>query len=151
MQDAPHISDPVSWWRDDCEVSTDAGRLDVELITRELQGAYWAQGRSREVIERSLRHAICFGLYRARRQVGFARVITDRATFAYVADVFVVAAERGKGLGTWLMGCIVRHPDLQGLKRWLLATRDAHEVYRRVGFAELAEPGGWMERSGGGH
>lgn len=100
------------------------------------------------MVERSLSNSLCIGLYEAERQLGLARVITDRATFAWVCDVFLVGEARGKGLGTWLMKCVVEHPELMGLRRILLATRDAHEVYRAVGFSELPEPSRFMIRYG---
>jgi GNAT superfamily N-acetyltransferase len=106
----------------------------------------WARGIPLATVQRSIKNSLCFGIYRQREQVGFARVITDRATFAYLADVFVLEAWRGQGLAKWLMECIVAHSDLQRLRRWSLVTRDAHELYRRFGFAELKTPEGWMER-----
>jgi GNAT superfamily N-acetyltransferase len=108
--------------------------------------SYWAQGRSFETVERSISNSLNFGLYKGDEQVGFARVVTDRATFAWLGDVFILPDYRGKGLSKWLMEVIVTHPELQGLKRWILATRDAHELYRRFGFKELAQPDRWMER-----
>ena len=142
----PAEAHPVEWRRDGFTVSTDPTRLDLDVITRELAGAYWAAGRSRERIERSLRWSLDFGLYEGARQVGFGRAITDRATFAYLADVFIVSEYRGRGLGTWLMACIAAHPELQGLRRWLLATRDAHGLYEKTGFGSLNHPERWMER-----
>jgi len=103
---------------------------------------------ARATVERSIAGSIVFGLFHHDRQIGFARVITDRATFAWVADVFVIDAYRGRGLGVWLMGCVTGHPELQALRRWLLATRDAHELYRRFGFESLPEPGRFMMRRG---
>jgi GNAT superfamily N-acetyltransferase len=110
-----------------------------------LTRSYWAQGVPREVVLRSVRHSLCFGAYDGGRQVAFARVITDRATFAYLADVFVVESHRGRGIARRLMSVIRAHPDLQGLRRWSLATRDAHGLYRQFGFTALASPGLWME------
>jgi GNAT superfamily N-acetyltransferase len=100
-------------------------------------------------MQRAIDNSLAFGLYRGARQVGFARVVTDHATFAYLADVFVVEAERGKGLGRHLVDIILAHPDLQGLRRWLLGTRDAHSLYRRCGFAEPPAPFSFLERLGG--
>ena len=119
--------------------------MDREVVHGFLTECYWAQGISREVVERSLRHSLCFGIYREGFQVGFARVITDRATFAYLADVFVVTAHRGRGLSKFLMECILSHPELQGLRRFLLGTRDAHGLYARFGFAPPRRPAIWME------
>ena len=128
-------------------ISTDPQRLDVELIHRYLSTAtYWATGRPREIVQRSLEHSLCFGLYHDDEQVGFARVITDYATFAWVADVFVLEAYRGQGLGTWLTEVIISHPELQGFRRWALATKDAQDLYRKFGFAELKRPERWIER-----
>ena len=127
-------------------ISTDPEKLDRALIQEFLAASYWATGIPRETVDRSIEGALCFGLYEGERQVGFARVITDRATFAYLADVFVVESHRGRGLAAWLMETILAHPDLQGLRRWMLLTRDAHPLYRKVGFTELAHPGRVMEK-----
>ena len=128
----------AEWRKGEYTISDDRARLDLDVVHGFLSGeSYWARGRSRERVERSIEHSLPFGLYRADgRQVGFARVVTDRATFAWLADVFVVAEERGRGLSKWLVECILAHPELQGLRRWILATHDAHELYRRYGFAE---------------
>ena len=135
------------WQRGAYTISTDPQRLDVTLIHHYLStSTYWATGRPLEVVRRSLEHSLCFGLYQGAAQVGFARVITDYATFAWVADVFVLEAQRGQGLGTWLTEVIVGHPDLQGFRRWALATKDAQELYRKFGFGELKRPERWMER-----
>ena len=136
-------------------ISTESGWLDLELIHRFLsEHSYWARGISRDVVARSIANSLCFGLYAlskdaphpARRQVGFARVATDRATFAYLADVFVLPEHRGQGLSKRLMEAVLAHPDLQGLRRWMLATADAHELYRRYGFTALSEPDRFMQR-----
>src|SRR5206468_7795997 len=111
---------------DQYEISTDRSRLDVAVIHDFLRSSYWAQGISRAVVEKSIQHSLCFGVFFGRQQVGFARVVTDFAAFAYVADVFVVPEHRGPGVAKMLMRAIVEHPDLQGLRRLLLATRDAH-------------------------
>ena len=135
------------WRRDEFTISTDQERLDFKVIHNFLSTqSYWAIGRPIEVIKRSVENSLAFGLYRGEEQVGFARVITDYATFAWLADVFVLDSERGKGLGKWLMEVIVAHPELQGLRRWVLSTKDAHELYRRVGFTELIKPERWMEK-----
>ena len=132
--------------REGFTISTDPARLDRTLIHEFLADSYWAKGIPRETVDRSIEGALCFGLYQNDRQVGFARVITDRATFAYLADVFVLESHRGRGLAAWLMETILAHPDLQGLRRWMLLTRDAHPLYRKVGFTELAHPERVMER-----
>ena len=131
--------------QDDYEISTDPERLDLDVIHGFLTDCYWAQGIPRETVARSLRGSLCFGVYHAGVQVGFARVITDRATFAYLADVFVLPAHRGHGLGKHLLARIKSHPDLQGLRRWFLGTRDAHGLYSQFGFARPADPSLWME------
>lgn len=133
--------------RGELELSSDPARLNRTLIHEYLANeSYWAAGVPASVIERALDHSLCFGIYRGRTQLAFARAVTDRATFAYLADVFVLAGERGCGLGKWLVEAFGRHPDLQGLRRWLLATRDAHALYARYGFKPLANPARFMER-----
>jgi GNAT superfamily N-acetyltransferase len=136
----------VEVWHDGYLISTDPARLDVDVIHGYLARSYWAAGRPRAVLERSLQQSLCFGLYHEGAQVGMARVVTDYATFAWLCDVFVLEAHRGRGLGVWLIATVVGHPDLQGLRRFLLATRDAHDLYRKHGFAPLAAPERWMER-----
>jgi GNAT superfamily N-acetyltransferase len=126
-------------------VSTEKARLQLDVIVAFLARAYWSQGRTRDVIERSIAHSLCFGLYAGDLQIGFARVVTDCATFAYLCDVFVDERYRGQGLGKWLMEAVMGHPDLQGLRRWTLATRDAHGLYKQFGWTELRNPGRWME------
>ena len=127
--------------KDDFIISTDKTKLDVEVIHHYLcRESYWAKNIPVSVVEKSIEGSFCFGIYHHSEQVGFARVITDHATFAYLADVFVIEEYRGKGLSKWLMGTIMNHPDLQGLRRWLLATRDAHGLYARFGFTPLDKP-----------
>lgn len=129
-------------------ISTEHSRLDVDAIHRFLSTeSYWAQNRTREQTEKAIANSICFGAYSVERLVGFGRVVSDHATFAYVGDVFVIEEFRGRGLATLLMEAMLAHPDLQNLRRWVLATRDAHEVYSRHGFAQLAHPERWMELS----
>src|ERR1700730_15188553 len=136
-----------SWQRDQFEISTDPHRIDLALVHGFLTESYWAKGIPLETVKRSIQGSICFGIYDRGngQQVGFARAITDRATFAYLADVFVVDAYRGKGLSKWIMACIRSHPQLQGLRRWLLATADAHGLYAQFGFSALKTPERWME------
>ena len=137
----------MEWQRDGYIISDDPSRLDVDVIHGFLAASYWASGIPRDVVERSIAGSLPFGLYAPDgRQVGFARAITDRATFCWVCDVFVLSEERGRGLGVWLMETVVAHPELEGLRRFVLATRDAHGLYRKVGFAELPEPGRFMIR-----
>jgi GNAT superfamily N-acetyltransferase len=126
-------------------ISTDPALLDVDAIHAYLSHSYWAAGIPRDIVERSIRGSICFGLYTADRQVGFARVITDRATFAYLADVYVLEDYRGRGLSKWLMQVIMEYPDLRGLRRFMLVTRDAHGLYAQYGFQAIASPELHME------
>ena len=140
-------------------ISTDPARLDLDVIHNFLTNCYWARGIPREVVERSIEHALCFGIYDgttprlakgarhgAPVQVGFARVISDFATVAYVGDVFVLESHRGRGLSKWLMECITQHPALQNLRRWILTTHDAHGLYAQVGFTPVKAPERYMER-----
>jgi GNAT superfamily N-acetyltransferase len=131
---------------DACFVTTDPARIDREMVYGFLSRSYWARGIPRDVLERALANSLCFSVFDGETQVGFARVATDRATFAYLADVFVLPAHRGRGLSKLLMETIVAHPDLQGLRRWVLVTRDAHGIYARYGFTPLAKVDGYMER-----
>ena len=127
-------------------ISTDKSRLDVAMIHRYLsEESYWAKNIPRDLVERSIENSICFGAYEGDRQIGFARVVTDRAAFAYVGDVFVLDSHRGRGVSKQLMQAIRDHPDLRRLRRWHLLTRDAHELYRQFGFQELANPEWHME------
>src|SRR5262249_12583917 len=127
-------------------ISTDKKKLDHALIYRFLtEKSYWSAGIPRRLVEKGIKNALCFGIYEGKKQVGFARVITDYATFAYLADVFVIETHRGQGLSKWLMECIMGHRDLQGMRRWLLATRDAHGLYQQYGFSELRNPKRIME------
>ena len=131
--------------RETFAISDDAARLDRDVIQRFLASSYWAKGIPREVVDRSIEGSLCFGVYDGDAQVGFARVISDLATYAYVADVFVLESHRGRGLALWLMETIRAHPRLQGIRRWNLVTRDAHALYRRVGFRDVENPSRWME------
>ena len=126
-------------------ISTDEERLDLDMVHGFLTESYWAEGISREVVARSIENSLCFGVFCDGKQIGFARVISDYATFAYVGDVFVLESYRGYGLGKWLMECIVGHPRLQGLRRWTLLTRDAHGLYGQFGFTPLKRPERYME------
>lgn len=128
-------------------ISTDKTRLDVALIHRFLsQESYWAANIPVEIVQRSIENSLCFGVYEGHAQIGFARVITDQATFAYLADVFVLPAYRGRGISKQLIATISGWPTLQGLRRWVLATRDAHELYARFGFTALDQPDLFMQR-----
>jgi len=130
-------------------ISTDPARLDVNAIADMLTRAYWAKGRTPEVIARYLQHSLTFGLYDGGRQIGLARIVSDYTTFAYLCDVFIHEDYRGHGLGKWLMETIHSHPDLQSLRRWALITSDAHGLYQQFGWAPLANPERWMEKFNG--
>jgi GNAT superfamily N-acetyltransferase len=134
--------------QDDYLISTDKTRLDLCFIHDYLSRiSYWAEGRPLDVVQRSLENSLCFGLHEGKQQVGFARVVTDYATFAWLCDVFVLESHRGRGLGKWLIRTVVAHPELQKLDIFVLATRDAHELYRHHGgFDGLPIPSKWMVR-----
>ena len=131
------------WHDGEWTISADPARIDVGMVHRFLADSYWAKGIPRRIVERSIAGSFAFGIYQGEgageRQVGFARVITDAATFAYLADVFVLPEYRGRGLSKWLMDCILAHPELQDLRTWLLATGDAHGLYRQFGFKGVVE------------
>ena len=134
--------------RGEFTISTDRSRLEFDVIQKFLADeSYWASERTPEQTHRAIENSLCFGLYHDGKQIGFARVISDFATFAYVGDVFVLQEFRGQGLSKWLMETIVSHPDLQGLRRWVLATRDAHGLYKQFNFEALRFPERWMERT----
>ena len=126
-------------------ISTARERLDMDAIHGFLTECYWARGVPREVVARSIENSMCFGVYSDGKQVGFARVISDYVTYAYIGDVFVLEPYRGHGLGKWLMQCIMQHPRLQGLRRWSLVTADAHGLYTQFGFTPLKAPEKYME------
>jgi GNAT superfamily N-acetyltransferase len=128
------------------EISSDPGRMDIDAIHAWLTKSYWSPGIAREIVARAAANSLCFGVFHGGQQVGFARLVTDRATFAYLADVYVVEAHRGRGVSKKLMAHIMAHPDLQGLRRMLLATRDAHGLYAQFGFTALKSPGNLMEK-----
>lgn len=136
---------PQTWCRGKFEISTDPDRLDLAVVHEYLTHSYWAQGIPLEVVRRSIEGSIAFGVYRGAEQVGFARIVSDRATFAWLGDVFILEPFQGNGLGKWLMECVVGHPELKGLRRWMLATRDAHGLYAQYGFTPVTESR-FMER-----
>ena len=136
---------PLGYSRGEFVVSTDPARLELDTLHNFLTRCYWAEGISREVVARSLEKSLCFGVFHGPRQIGFARVISDYATYAYFGDVFILDAYRGRGLAKFLMQCIMQHPQLQGLRRWTLATRDAHGLYAQFGFRPLIRPEWFME------
>ena len=136
-----------AWEEGGYTITTDPAAVDAGAVHRYLSGeSYWARGIPLATVERSIANAICFTILHGTDLAGFARVTTDRATVAYLGDVFVLPAHRGKGLSKWLLRCIDAHPDLQGLRRWLLATADAHSLYAQAGFTPLKAPERWMER-----
>ena len=126
-------------------ISTDPDKLDADAIYAYLSQSYWAAGRTRNVVIKSLAHSLNFGLYLGSQQIGLVRVITDYATLAYLCDVYVLEAHRKHGLSKWLMRCVKEHPELQSIRRWLLVTRDAHGLYAQFGFTPLENPTRWME------
>ena len=125
-------------------ISTEKEKMNIDLIHSFLTHSYWAEGISKEIIKRSIEGSLCFGLFENNKQIGFARMITDKATFAYLADVFIIEEYRGLGLSKWLMEVIMSYPDLQGLRRMMLATRDAHTLYEKFGFTLLNNVDRWM-------
>ncbi len=127
------------------EISADTQRLDIDAIHAYLSQSYWSPGIPRTIVERAIRGSLCFGVYGPTGQVGFARVITDQTTFAYLADVYILGPHRGQGLSKRLMACVFAHPELQGLRRFMLATKDAHGLYRQFGFTKVARPERLME------
>lgn len=132
--------------RDGLTLSTDPARINLDEVCAFISRTYWAANRSRETIVRSLEHSLVFAIYDCEHMVAMARVVTDYATFAWLCDVFVHEDYRGRGLGKWLMEATLAHPDLKDLRRWLLATRDAHGLYRQYGYTPLNNPERWMER-----
>lgn len=126
-------------------ISTDKSRLDLASLQKHLSQVYWSKAIPKNLVEIAINNSLCFGVYHSAEQVGFARVISDFASFAYLADVFIIDAHRGKGLSKWLITTIMNHSDLQGLRRWLLITRDAHGLYSRFGFKELGNSERFME------
>ena len=137
----------LSWSRGEFCITTDNSKISLDVVHTFLaQESYWARNIPREVVERSIVHSLCFGLFKNETQIGFARVITDRATIGYLGDVFVLTPHRGTGLSRWLMECVTSHPDLQGLRRWVLLTSDAHDLYKKFGFAAIDSPEKWMQK-----
>ena len=136
----------MEWIKDNFKITTDKSQLDVAAIYSYLsQHSYWAKNIATQRVQRACDNSLCFGLYDSNGQIGLARVITDYATFAYLCDVYVLPAYKGKGLGKWLMACVMAHTDLQQLRRWLLATKDAHGLYEQFGFGPLSKPDRHME------
>ena len=136
----------MEWTKDDFSISTEKELLDIAYIHGFLSRSYWAEEIPLDVVQRSIQGSLCFGVYHNNRQIGFARVITDEATFAYLCDVFIDENFRGRGLSKWLMETVIAYPGLQGLRRFMLATRDAHGLYRQYGFTELTFTDRWMHK-----
>jgi GNAT superfamily N-acetyltransferase len=140
------MTGPLNISKKEFSISTDKTKLSVDAIHLFLSTqAYWCLNIPREIVQRSIDHSLCFGVYHGQQQVGFARIISDYATVAYLGDVYILPEYRGKGLSKWLIETIMQHPDLQGLRRWILLTGDAHELYRKYGWSDIADPTKWME------
>ena len=136
----------MEYRRDEFVISTDRERLSLDVIHNFLTNCYWAKGIPRNVVAQSIEHSLCFGIYDGSgAQIGFARVVSDFATVAYMGDVFVLESHRGRGLSKWVMQCVVQHPALQNLRRWILLTRDAHGLYSQFGFTPVTAPERYME------
>ncbi|MCX6078482.1 MAG: GNAT family N-acetyltransferase [Chloroflexi bacterium] len=135
--------------RDTLTISTDPARLDIDAIHAMLTRAYWAKGRTREIIARYIQFSLVFGIYDGTQQIGVARIVSDYTTFAWLCDIFIHEDYRGKSVGKWLMETILAHPDLQGLRRLMLTTRDAHGLYAKYGFKSVSAPESWMEKHNG--
>jgi GNAT superfamily N-acetyltransferase len=134
------------WRRDEYRITTDPARADLDATHAYLTQSYWCAGITKATVRRAIDGSIPFSLFAGDRLAAFCRVISDGATIAYLGDVFVLPEFRGRGLSKWMMECVVAHPDLQGLRRWILLTRDAHGLYEKIGFTSLHNPGIWMER-----
>lgn len=130
--------------KDDFIISADKNKIDVEYVHAFLTQSYWSPGIAIEKVKSAIEGSLCFGVYKNDVQVGFARMITDQSSFAYLCDVFIDEKYRGKGLGKWLIEAILAHPGLQGLRRIMLATRDAHKLYEKCGFTSITNPERWM-------
>jgi GNAT superfamily N-acetyltransferase len=138
----------MEWQNGEFSISTDRNRLQIDAIHKFLaEESYWAQERTPEQTKKAIENSLPFGIYKDGNQIGFARVVTDYATFAYIGDVFILEEFRGKGLSKWLLDIIVSHPELQNFRRWILATKDAHSLYEKFGFTKLKFPIRWMEKT----
>lgn len=138
----------MEWQNGEFTISADRNRLQLDAIHKFLsKKSYWAKERTKEQTETAIKNSLPFGVYKGENLIGFARVVTDYATFAYLGDVFILESYRGRGLSKWLMETIANHPDLQGFRRWLLATKDAHALYEKYGFTALKHPERWMEKT----
>jgi GNAT superfamily N-acetyltransferase len=135
----------MNWQKDEFTITTDKKKMDIVVIHQFISQSYWAKGIPIATMQKAIEGSFCFGVFHGERQVGFARVVTDKATFAYLADVFIIEEYRGKGLSKWLMEIIIGQPELQGLRRFLLATRDAHGLYRQFGFKDMVSAENLMQ------
>ncbi len=135
----------MNWQKDEFTITTDKKKMDIVVIHQFISQSYWAKGIPIATMQKAIEGSLCFGVFHGERQVGFARVVTDKATFAYLADVFIIEEHRGKGLSKWLMEIIIGQPELQGLRRFLLATRDAHGLYRQFGFKDMVSAENLMQ------
>ena len=140
--------DKNEWHNGEFSINTQREHLQIEVIHKFLtKESYWAKERTKDQTATAIKNSLPFGVYKGEDQIGFARIVTDYATFAYLGDVFILKEFRGRGLSKWLMEIIISHPDLQGFRRWILATRDAHALYEKFGFAALRFPERWMEKT----
>ena len=135
----------VEYKKDDFYITTDFESIDFDAVCSLLGKSYWANSRKRDVIIKSFKNSLSFSLFHNDKQIGVVRVITDYATFAYLCDVIIDEEYRHKGLGVWFLECVFKHPELQSLRRWCLATKDAHELYKKFGFENLSNPERFME------
>ncbi len=136
----------MEWQKESYRLTTDVACFDMEVLFRFIsEESYWARGMTRETFDRAVKHSLCFGLFEEERQIGFGRVVSDFASVAYLKDVFILKDCRGRGLSKWMMECILAHPDLQVIRRWLLVTADAQELYKKFGFTPLKVPEKFME------
>lgn len=143
---APLIAAPIEWYRDGLIISTDRAKLDIDWVHQQLaEKSYWAQNQPRAMTERSIANSLAFGIYQQQQQVGFGRLITDYTRFAWLSDIFIAEECRGKGIGSWLMSIARTHPELTTVRRWMLSTNDAQEVYQRAGWRLVAHPERLME------
>lgn len=140
------MNEIIEYQKDDFQITTDFRKIDIDVVCSLLATSYWANSRKRDVIVKSLENSLCFSLFHEDKQIGLIRVITDCATFAYLCDVIISEEYRHKGLGAWFLECVFKYPDLQNLRRWSLATKDAHEFYKKFGFNSLSNPEKFMEK-----
>ncbi len=138
----------MEWHNEQYSIDTDKSKLDVGLIHHFLYTtAHWAIGRPMNIVRKSIENSLCFGLYDGNEQVGFARIVTDSVTVGWICDMFVIPTHRSRGLGKWMVECMMEHPDIKGLRRILLNTRDAHDLYKKyAGFRQLLAPESWLEK-----